>query len=273
MDEGSDSRFTNIFKKIFGSNGQQLEEHILEAKADGEIESDEVSMLLNVLDLDEKIVSEIMVPRTDMDCAEETATIQDVVEVIINQGTHSRIPVYRNNRDHILGVVHAKDLLQPLLKGQTDLPITDLMRPALFISEESKLDEILSFFKREKQHMAVVQDKFGGTSGIVTMDDILEEIVGEIADEYDEDRPDEIKALGDDIFIVSGRVPLDEVCEMCKLDLESPDVDSIGGYVAAMAGRIPRQNEFFTFDGKRFTVLEADERQIWSIRVEPLEGA
>ena len=273
MDEGSDSRFTNIFKKLFGSNGQQLEEHILEAKAEGELESDEVSMLLNILDFDEKLVTEIMVPRTDMACADAQSTVQDIADIIVNQGAHSRIPIYKETRDHIIGVVHAKDLLKPLLEGKDDMPIRELMRQAFFIPEESCLDEVLSSFKREKLHMAIVQDEYGGTSGMVTMEDVLEEIVGEIADEYDQERPDEIAELPDDIFIVSGRVPLDEVCERCSLNLESTDVDSIGGYLAAMAGRIPNEGEFFTFDGRRFTILEADERQVWSIRIEPLEGA
>lgn len=272
MDEGSDSRFTNIFKKIFGSNGQQLEEHILEAKAEGEIESEEVSMLLNILDFDEKSVTEIMVPRTDMECVSDESSVRDIADIIVNQGAHSRIPIFKDTKDHVVGVVHAKDLLQHLLDGEFNLPVVNIMRPVFFIPEESTLDTVLAAFKREKQHMAIVQDKFGGTSGIVTMEDVLEEIVGEIADEYDEDRPDEIQELPENVYIVSGRVPLDEVCEKCSLELESTDVDSIGGYLAAMAGRIPRENEFFTFDGRRFTVLEADDRQIWSIRIEPLEG-
>jgi len=272
LDEGSDSRFSHIFKKLFGSNGQQLEEHILEAKAEGEIEGDEVSMLLNVLDFDDKQVTEIMVPRTDMACADAQSTVKDIADIIISQGAHSRIPIYQDTKDHIIGVVHAKDLLKPLLEGLGDTPIRDLMRPALFVPEELCLDDVLSAFKREKLHMAIVQDEYGGTSGMVTMEDVLEEIVGEIADEYDQERPDEIQVLSDDTFIVSGRVPLDEVCEKCALELESGDVDSIGGFLAAMAGRIPHNGEFFTFDGKRFTVLEADERQVWSIKIEPIQG-
>ncbi len=272
MDGESDSRFIAIFKKIFGSNAQQLEEHILEARADGEIESDEVSMLLNILDFDDKKVTEIMVPRTDIVCADVTSAVKDVADIIITMGAHSRIPICNSSKDHIIGVVHAKDLLAPLLAGNTDLPIQDLTRPAFFVPEEMRLDDVLSAFKREKQHMAIVQDEYGGTSGIVTMEDVLEEIVGEIADEYDQERPDEIKKLSDDVFIVSGRVPLDEVCEKCSLELNSPSVDSIGGYITAMAGRIPNTGEFFTFTGKRFTILKADERQIWSIRVEPLKG-
>jgi len=270
LDEGSDSRFINIFKKIFGTNGQQLEEHILEAKAEGELESDEVSMLLNILEFDEKQVTEIMVPRTDMACADANSSVKDVADIIVTQGAHSRIPIYQDTKDHILGVVHAKDLLSPLLEGQINLPVTNLIRPPFFVPEDVCLDDVLSAFKREKLHMAIVQDEYGGTSGMVTMEDVLEEIVGEIADEYDQERPDEIQEFLDGSFIVSGRVPLDEVCEKCLLELESKDVDSIGGFLAAMAGRIPHEGEFYTFDNRRFTILEADERQIWSIKIEPL---
>lgn len=270
MDEGSDSRFITIFKKIFGTNGQQLEEHILEAKAEGELENEEVSMLLNILEFDKKQVTEIMVPRTDMACADTNSSVKDVADIIIKQGAHSRIPIFQDNKDHIIGVVHAKDLLPHLLDGQIDLPVTNLMRPPFFVPENVFLDDVLSAFKKEKLHMAIVQDEYGGTSGMVTMEDVLEEIVGEIADEYDQERPDEILKMPDDSFIVSGRVPLDEVCEQCFLELESKDVDSIGGFLAAMAGRIPREGEFYTFDNRLFTILESDERQIWSIKIGPV---
>ena len=167
--------------------------------------------------------------------------------------------------------MHAKDLLPPLLEGQTDLPVIGLIRPPFFVPEDVCLDDVLSSFKREKLHMAIVQDEYGGTSGMVTMEDVLEEIVGEIADEYDRERPEEIQELPDGSFIVSGRVPLDEVDEKCSLKLESEDVDSIGGFLAAMAGRIPDEGEFYTIDNRLFTILKADERQIWSIKIEKLE--
>jgi len=272
LDEGSDSRLSNLFKKIFGSNGQQLEEHILDAKAEGELESDEVSMLLNILDFDEKSVSEIMVPRTDMACADAASTVGDIADIIITQGAHSRIPIYKDTRDHILGVVHAKDLLKPLLRGRTDMPVTSLMRPPFFIPEEMRLDQVLATFKREKLHMGIVQDEYGGTSGMVTMEDVLEEIVGEIADEYDQERPDEVLEVEPGVFVVSGRTLLDEVSEKCALPLESLEVDSIGGFLAAMAGRIPHEGEIFTIDDRKFTIIRADDRQIWSIRIEPMEG-
>ncbi|BDQ32741.1 hemolysin family protein [Pseudodesulfovibrio portus] len=271
MDEGSDSRFLSVFKKFFGANDQHIEEHILEARADGEIDRNEVSMLLNVLELDEKMVKEIMVPRTDMVCAESGSPVRAVADTIVSKGAHSRIPIFEGTKDHIIGVVHAKDLLESFLHGRTEDSVNDLMRLPFFVNEEERLDEILAALKREKLHMAIVRDEYGGTAGIVTMEDVLEEIVGEIADEYDQGRPEDIRELPNDIYIVSGRVPLDEVSERCDITLESEDVDSIGGFVAAMAGRIPGQGEFYTFDNRRFTVLKADERQIWSIRIEPLE--
>ncbi|NDV19186.1 CBS domain-containing protein [Pseudodesulfovibrio sp. JC047] len=270
MDEGSDSRFFTIFKKVFGTNEQQIEEHILDAKADGELESEEVSMLLNVLELDEKQVKEIMVPRTDMVCAELGSSVKDIATLIATQGAHSRIPIFKETKDHILGLVHAKDLLEPLLLGLDNTPVDTLMRPPFFVHVEEPLDEVLAALKRERLHIAIVQDEYGGTSGMVTMEDVLEEIVGEIADEYDQERPIEIQEFPDGSYIVSGRVPLDEIGERCSLDLESEEVDSIGGYIADMAGHIPKQGEFYTFDNRRFTVLEADDRQIWSIKIEPL---
>lgn len=273
MDEGSDSRFRSIFKKLFGNNDHQIEEHILEAKADGELESHEVSMLLNVLELDKKLVEEIMVPRTDMVCADAASTVKDVAELIVHQGAHSRIPIYQETKDHIFGVVHAKDLLEPLLQCQGDTSVMEILRPAFFVHEEKPLDEVLAYFKKEKLHMAIVQDEYGGTSGMVTMEDVLEEIVGEISDEYDEQRPEEIQDYSDGTFIVSGRASLEDVRRTFVLDLESEEVDSIGGYLAALSGRIPPPGEIYTFPGWRFTILEADERQIWSIKVEPLDQA
>ena len=271
MDEGSDSRFFTILRKIFGANGQQIEEHILEAKAEGELDSHEVSMLLNVLELDQTLVEEIMVPRTDMVCADAGSTVRDLAEIIVKQGAHSRIPVYQDSKDHIIGVVHAKDLLEPLLRGDIDAPVLDLLRPAFYVHEERPLDDVLSTLKRERLHMAIVQDEYGGTAGMVTMEDVLEEIVGDISDEYDQQRPDEIQEYSDGTFIVSGRASLEEVSQKYDLDLESDEVDSIGGYLAALSGRIPEAGEFYTFKNWRLTILEADERQIWTIKVEPAD--
>lgn len=269
MDEGSDSRFRNLFN-IFKKNGQDLEEHILEAKDEGEIESDELDMLLNVLDLDEKLVKEVMVPRIDMECAEVSSTIRQVAETITGGEAHSRIPIFQESKDRIVGMVHAKDLLSPLLEGRNEESISNLLRPPFFISETARLDKALSMFKANGVHIAIVQDEYGGTSGLVTLDDILEEIVGEIQDEYDAERPDEIEVLEDGSLLVSGRTMLDDLEERFDIHLDSEQVDSIGGYLTEMAGRIPHEGEFFTLEGRRFTVREADAKQVSLIHVQAL---
>lgn len=271
MEDGSDSRFRSFFKSIFNKNGHDLEDHILEAREGGEIEGEEVSMLLNILELDERHVTEVMVPRTDMTCVEEKSNVADAAAAIAQQGNHSRIPVYRDNRDHIVGIVHVKDLLPPMMEGTATSPITDLMRPALFVPETTRLDDMLSIFKREKVHIAVVQDIYGGTAGIVTMADVLEEIVGEMADEHDAERPEEIERTEDGALLVSGRVPLDEICALCAVEIDSDHVDSIGGYVAALAGRVPHTGEYFDIQGRRFTIMAADERHIILLRIDELE--
>ncbi|WP_348981250.1 hemolysin family protein [Salidesulfovibrio onnuriiensis] len=236
----------------------------------GEIESDELDMLLNVLDLDEKLVTEVMVPRIDMECADVASTIRQVAETITGGDAHSRIPIYRESKDQIVGMVHAKDLLTPLLEGRTEDPISGLLRPPFFIPETATLDKVLNVFKANGVHIAIVQDEYGGTSGLVTLDDILEEIVGEIQDEYDAERPDEIEVLEDGSLLISGRVMLDDLEEEFDIHLDSEQVDSIGGYLTEMAGRIPHEGEFFTLEGRRFTVREADAKQISLIHVQAL---
>ena len=273
MDEGSDSRFGKILKKLFGKSDQpDLEEYILEAQDEGELEGEEVSMLLNILDLDEKTAAEIMVPRTDMDCAEDTSTIHEVANLIVTNGAHSRIPIYHDNRDHIVGVLHAKDVLKPLLEDQSAVLAATLMRPPTFIQENTTLDQVFSLFKRQNVHMAIVQDEYGGTSGLITLEDVLEEIVGDIADEYDDQRPEEIHEEPDGSFIASGRLLLDELEEKSGIMLVSEQVDSLGGYLAALSGRIPRPGEFYMVDNHKYTILEADDRQIWSVKIEPVPG-
>lgn len=269
MDEGSDGRFRTILNKIFGKNDLDLEEHILEAKDDGEIEGDEVRMLLNVLDLDEKLVTEVMVPRIDMECAEISSTIRDIAEVIINGDAHSRIPIYKENKDNIIGMVHAKDLLEPLMADQGDASVSSILRPPFFVQESASLNTVLATFKTNGVHIGIVQDKYGGTAGLVTLDDVLEEIVGEIQDEYDADRPDEIHEYSDNRLLVSGRVTLDELDEKYNICLDSEQVDSIGGYFTALAGRVPQQGEFFNVEGRTFTIQDADAKQVRTILVRP----
>lgn len=229
-----------------------------------------LEIMEGALHVSDQQVREIMVPRSQMVVMDADAPLEDILTVAI-ESNHSRFPVIGESIDDIRGILLAKDLLQVALHGRENFCLQTLLRPATIIPESKRLNVLLREFREQRYHMAVVVDEYGSVSGIVTIEDVLEEIVGDISDEYDEQRPEEIRAYSDGTFIVSGRASLEDVRRTFVLDLESDEVDSIGGYLGAMAGRIPSPGEFYTFSGWRFTILEADERQIWSIKVEPLE--
>jgi len=203
-----------------------------------------------------------MIPRTDMVCADIDTPTREMAEVIIKNG-HTRIPVYQENRDSIVGILHAKDLLRPLLDGTLEeTSIKSILRPPFFISDKSDIKTVLNIFQTGKMHMAIVQDKYGGTAGIVTLEDVIEEIVGEIRDEHDDQEIDEIEKLQDGAFLISGRLSIEELNQALGIELESENVESIGGYIAQMAGRVPTSGEYFNVAGYRFTIQESDLRKI-----------
>jgi magnesium and cobalt transporter len=269
MDEGSESSFWTAFRKIFGhKHDAPIEDMILEAKDDGELKTDEVSMLLNVLQLEEKQVREIMIPRTDMVCAEENESLSDVAQTIIESG-HSRIPLYRRSKDSIIGVVHAKDLMQHILHPEDPAPsLPDIMRSPLFIPDTKNVKQVLLEFQLKKIHMAIALDEYGGTSGVVTLEDVLEEIVGEIEDEYDSPKPDEIQPQEDGTVLISGRTSLDDLQEELNICLDSEQVETIGGFICEQSGRVPRVGEKFLFADKSFTIRDANAKNIRWILVD-----
>lgn len=270
LDDGPEGRIKSLFKHFFKKD--DLEDHIQDAREDGEIEGEDMSMLLNVLDLGERTVSKIMIPRTDIVCAEVDTPLSELGELFVKSG-HSRIPLYRDNRDSIVGVVHAKDILAPLLRGQDmDSRVDTLMRPPFFVSEYTPIRNVLSDLKGKKTHLAIVLDEYGGTAGLVTLEDVLEEIVGDIRDEYDPETPDEITVQEDGTLKVAGRASLEEIAERTGLPLDSEQVETIGGFLAALAGRIPRQGEYFDIGGARLTVLEANVRHVNWLLIEPRAG-
>lgn len=269
MDDDSDSRFWNALTKFFRQKSISIEELILEAKAEGSIVPEDASMLLNILRLESKQVSDIMVPRPDIVCAEVDDGLEAVCALIKTHG-HSRIPVYEGNRDNILGVLYAKDILSHMLPVGSETPDPRaIMREALFIPETLDLKKMLLEFRNQKKHMAIALDEYGGTSGLLTLEDVLEEIVGEIEDEHDPSKPDEIKELRQDVYLVSGRYMLEDLNASLGLALESEQVETIGGFLTELAGRVPRQGDAFTLEGRRFTIREADRRQIRWIVIEP----
>jgi magnesium and cobalt transporter len=260
-----------LVNKFFrGRNDLPLEELIQAAKEDGEVGDDDASVLLKFLKLGKKQVADIMVPRTDIVCADEEDGFPEVTRLIIEKG-HSRIPIYRDNRDHIIGVVHAKDLLKYLVTPQAETPpVSSVMRKPLYIPETKNLKDMLAEFQKGRIHIAICMDEYGGTSGLVTFEDVLEEFVGEIEDEHDPTRPAEYQELGDGKLKLHGRFPLEELAERFEIELSSEQVETLGGYLSELAGRVPRQGDSFEDAGYRFTVTEADRRQVRWVLAEPL---
>ena len=248
-----------------------MEQAIREAGEEGELDQQESSMLLRVLSLDDLQVQDIMTPRTDIVCASQDAGIHEVAGIIMETG-HSRIPIYKDNRDNIIGVVHAKDLLKYMMNGGGDTPAGQSMRESFFVPETKSVLDLLQEFRTRKTHLAVILDEYGGTAGLVTIEDVLEQIVGEIEDEYDTPRREEITPL-DQGWLVTGRAYLEDLEEKIGLKMESDEVDTLGGFLSHLAGRVPTVGEKFVVDGMRLTVQEADPKQVHLVKVEPEDGA
>lgn len=247
----------------------QAEEEILQlvetAEETGEIENEERELLHSVFEFSDTVAREVMTPRVDMDAISVKAKPEELVSLIEKSG-HSRIPIFEETDDQIIGIVHAKDLLMASVTGARLSSLRALMRPALFVPENKNLHELLSEMKSGKSQMAIVQDEFGGTAGIVTIEDIVEELVGDIQDEYDVEEPEIVETDGG--LLVDGRTHVDDVGERIGIEFSGEEFDTIGGYVFGLFGRQPKVGEFVEYQGKRFTVAESDGRRIIRLRIE-----
>jgi putative hemolysin len=270
------TRIGNLLSRRFGgltafSLPNQAEEEIKErleqAVETQEIEEGEKEMLHSVFEFGDTVAREVMTPRVDLDAVPVTATLEEVAKVVEESG-HSRIPVYEGTDDQILGIVHAKDVLSAIARGRTDLSLRRIMRPALFVPENKNLMDLLHEMRHKRTQMVVVQDEFGGTAGVVTIEDIVEEVVGEIVDEYDEEETLIVKNGSG--YLIGGKLNLYDVNDEIGTELSSDEFDTIGGFVFGLFGRQPNQGETVEHDGYRFTVAETDGRRILSVKVEPL---
>ena len=275
MDGGTEGHSTiwSRLSRLFGHDDQEsLEKAILEARADGEVEPYEESMLLGILRFNDLQVQDTMIPRTDIDCVPDDMPLQEVARIIVRSG-HSRIPVYKDTRDNIVGILHAKDVLSSLLdQGQDEPSVPSVMREPFFVPETKSIRTLLQEFRARKQHIAIALDEYGGTSGLITIEDVLEEIVGDIEDEHDAPRQEDIRPLGENVYELTGRALLEDL-EDLGVDLDSDEVDTIGGYLSMEAGHVPGPGERFTLRGWTFTVLEADRKLIIRLRMEPADHA
>ncbi len=221
-------------------------------------------LLRSIVGFGDRLVREVMTPRPDIVAIEATATLADL-RVFFREEEYSRIPVYKDDLDNVLGLVFVKDLIRTDLPAEA--PVTDLMRPAHFVPETKRVPEMLREFQGKQVQSAIVVDEYGGTAGLVTIEDLLEELVGEIRDEYDEET-EPIAQDGDGAFLVSGRVGVDQVRERLGIVIEGEGFETFGGYLLSHLGRVPAAGERFPVGDLDVEVVEADRRRILRVRVQ-----
>ena len=230
----------------------------------GLIERDERRLLQSIVDFGATLVREVMTPRPDIVAIHADSTL-DELRALFREQEYSRIPVYKENLDNILGILFVKDLIQLTGEPGGTQAIAGLVRPAAFVPETKRVPEMLKEFQRKQVQMAIVVDEYGGTAGLVTLEDLLEEIVGEIRDEYDVETEPVIEE-GDGSYVFSAKVNIDEVRERLDVEIEADGFETVGGYVLARAGRVPSVGETFELDGLVVEVLEAERRRIHRVR-------
>ena len=232
---------------------------------EGVIESDERKMITNVVDFGDSLAKDIMVPRIDMDFAVEDYTYDELVAAF-EKNMFTRLPVYRESRDNVIGIISLKDVF--FYRGKKEeFHIHDFLRTPYFTYEYKKTSELLKDMRKESISIAIVLDEYGATAGLITVEDLIEEIVGDIRDEYDEDEEDSIKKINDNEYLVDGATKLDEINDVLQLHLESDDYDSIAGHVIYLLDHLPTEGESLTEHGVTYIVHSVDKNRIDKIRI------
>jgi putative hemolysin len=252
----------------------QMQEEFLEdleqRRMEGAVDEEEQEMIENVLEFRERTAAEIMTPRTDLIAVDVHADLATVLDRI-RQAGHSRIPVYEGTIDNVVGLIYAKDLLSEIGKPPEQFSPRARMREAYFVPETKPLRALLHEFQEQKLHMAVVLDEYGGTAGIVTLEDIIEELVGDIADEYDEARQESVKKIDENTIEVDARTYVEDLNDRYELDLpEDEDYDTVGGFVFSRLGYVPKAGEDFEYEKLRFTIASAEPRRVKRVRIQRL---
>ena len=229
-------------------------------------EADESRLLRSVVDFGETLVREVMTPRPDIVAIPSTATIDDLRKLVRDQ-EYSRLPVYTENLDNINGLVVVKDLIQRADELSGDRSVTEIMRVATFVPETKRLMDLLREFQQKRVQLAIVVDEYGGTAGLVTVEDVVEELVGEIRDEYDVEA-EPIVREAEDTFVFSAKVATSEMADRLRVNIEDGEFETVGGYVLARVGRVPAVGERLTFDGLNVEILEAERRRIHKVRIQ-----
>jgi len=250
------------------SNREDLVELLRDTHADGLIDADTLRMIEGALGISSKTVGDVMVPRAQMVALPADARFLDLMKLVVESG-HSRFPVHGDDKDEILGILLAKDLLRGVVADNGPGSIHELLRPAVLIPESKKLNVLLREFRLSRNHMAIVIDEYGGVAGLVTIEDVLEEIVGEIDDEHDdaEDPNALIAAQADGQFAVSALTPISDFNERFGADFDDAEYDTIGGVIIGAIGHLPEVGEELTLGRFAFRVTDADSRRLHALHV------
>jgi CBS domain containing-hemolysin-like protein len=272
------NNFANFILKLLGisaveggethHSSEELQYLLEQGKETGALDSNEHELIQNVFDFNERVVKNIMVPRTKISGVDIAATKQELLDMIIDEG-YSRMPVYDDVIDKIIGIVHAKDIL-PLLARNEEIVLRDIIRKPYFIPETKKINDLMAELQQKRIQIAIVLDEFGGTAGMVTLEDIVEELVGEIQDEYDEEKPI-VETVNEREFIVNALASIYDVNEHLPHDLpEDGDFDTVSGWLGDIFGKIPDVGEQKESNGYNITVLKKSDQNIESVKLELL---
>ncbi|EHJ01239.1 protein of unknown function DUF21 [Clostridium sp. DL-VIII] len=268
---------TNLVLRIFGIS--QVEEHeaahtdeeikllVEDSYKHGLIDQTELTFVDNIFDFSEKTVREIMIPRTDMACIFIEDTFDEIIEYVLKEQL-TRYPVCRDSKDNVIGFIHIKDLFKLKFEGNEN--IEEIIREIKFVPESLSISELFKTFKKEKAQMAIIIDEFGGTSGLVTTEDILEEIVGEIQDEFDDDVEEEVRKNENGSYVVDGRVHIGDINELLNIEIEVENIDTIGGWIYSQLKSYPKPKEKVSYEEYEFIILKCDRKRISQVLIKKI---
>jgi CBS domain containing-hemolysin-like protein len=274
LEDDSEKSFFGLIKSLVKKKSQlghsqdlteEIHELMDEGQAKGFISNEESHMVYGVLDLKETKAHSIMIPRTDIQSASVDSTLGEIIDLVTECG-HTRIPIHKENIDHIVGILHAKDLLKLLGKDPKSKIPPEILRVPFFVPTNRRVSELLKDLQEKMTHLAIVTDEYGGTAGIITIEDIVEEIVGEIMDEHDNEEP-LLTPLDDGTLLVDARLSVEKLEEALNRELPEGDFESVGGLIIHLLGRIPEVDEKISFGDVEMTVREGDQRKIDKILV------
>lgn len=232
----------------------------------GELEEEEKEMIHSIFEFGDTIVREIMIPRPDVVCISHDSSLEELIEMIKTRG-HTRIPVYVDTIDKISGIINAKDLLPFVSNPSQKKDLLELARPVIFVPESKKIDDLLRLFQKERQHLAIVVDEYGGTSGIVTLENVIEEIVGDIRDEYDQEQA-LFKTIDNNNYLVNAKIDIESLDELISINIpEKDEYDTLGGFILEMTGSVPQEKQEIVFNNYTLKVEKVENNRIILVRI------